>query len=414
MILVPSSAFDMTLQWTYEELDDTALRTVETSISESLHSMQHDNPYLDIEVVVERVENVGFPYSTNLRFSVLATKILDRSSNVVNEKQALDLLITVTFTDSAAKNGFLKDIRSAAGLKNVTRFDVSPILQSEISVAPESHRSLSSLDLVLVSVSAFICLGIAYMLFEHHRDRGWLENQRMLTANEASHSPEHIPVYGRSPESVKSNAVEMNGMNGHSTNSGSPSSGLNAQESFSDRSRASCKRAPPRLTTVAQAMPSRVPVPLLPPPWQDVEPRMDTPKNSQLSLSACPLTEDKSNHDSDQNDCGSSTKDECYTATRSNSLFHIDMSVLDTNCKRQQTDIKSSTLSEHSASRDGDCDDPNVSKQPRSQSSNMSTASIAESSMEQSSLEQLSLEQSIAESSVGESVDIVIGEMIDS
>jgi hypothetical protein len=61
---------------------------------------------------------------------------------------------------------------------------VAPILPASISAdVKKSAKKLSILDIILIAVSASIFVGIMYMIIQHHRDRGYIENQRIRTFN---------------------------------------------------------------------------------------------------------------------------------------------------------------------------------------------------------------------------------------
>ncbi|GKY91982.1 hypothetical protein MPSEU_000169800 [Mayamaea pseudoterrestris] len=410
--LIASSPFYMALRPTAKEIDFTAIQAVANAISVSLLAQQSQNAYLDMEVVTQQVDFIS-PSTSRLRFFVLATTIVQASDSVADEKQALDLLLTMTFTDSVAKADFVKQVRSASQLQNVTQAALAPVVSNSSAGTSGSKKTLSVLDIVLISISILIFLGIVYMVVEHHRDRGWLENQRMFTANEASHSPEHTLAYPSTPPSIKTAGRErqLSDMDGLSTTPSSPNSDSGANASGAPRQ--AKLTYSPRLTSVS-SLPS-TPIPLLPPSSLDVE-SLSHSRSSYRSERTIRFDQSTSPNrsctgikvDKRGTDCpagkGATEMGGINSTESSEDVFHIDMQAVKGKDDSVEDDDVASKQSAASAISDWIKGIRVVSsnKSNLSQSSNISTASMAESSLGQSSLEQLSLEHSMADSSVGE------------
>jgi hypothetical protein len=197
LALVASSPFRMILRPTPDALDFAAIQVVEDSIASTLFLFQEGNNYIDVEVVVQQVELVqlndqdtALP-STRLRFFCLVTILAEISgagvARSIEQRSTLDAFIQEAFNDSSGgKSSFQGLLQSSQDpiVQDISDVVVAPILPASISAdVKKSAKKLSILDIILIAVSASIFVGIMYMIIQHHRDRGYIENQRIRTFN---------------------------------------------------------------------------------------------------------------------------------------------------------------------------------------------------------------------------------------
>jgi hypothetical protein len=271
IMLLASSPFRMILGPTATVLNLVALTKLKEGIATALIGMQEQKMFLDMEVVVQQTDLVELDEqahqsalpATSIRFFVLATILAQNSVITTSDKHQLDSLITKTFSNSLL---FILKITEVPELQGITRVAV-------VAVAPASpvsgftKRKLSSLDIVLIVLSVCIFLGIIYMVFQHHRDQGWLENQRIMSANETSHVTDQLSPNQEAPLSHVKEEDYHDEVRDHDEDLPTTASAENTAEN-GEETRAAPRtptRCPPRLTNVPLP-----PVPLLPPSPHDV------------------------------------------------------------------------------------------------------------------------------------------------
>lgn len=198
LALVASSPFRMILRPTLDALDFAAIQVVEDSIASTLFLFQEGNNYIDVEVVAQQMELVqledgetNLP-STRLRFFCLVTVLAEISGAGVarstEQRRTLDALIQEAFNDSSGGKSRFQDLLQSSQdpmVQDISDVVVAPILPATTSTddGNKSAKKLSILDIILIAVSASIFVGILYMIIQHHRDRGYIENQRIRTFN---------------------------------------------------------------------------------------------------------------------------------------------------------------------------------------------------------------------------------------
>jgi len=145
--------------------------------------MQEDNEYIDTEAVIQQVEFLELENehpATRIRFFVLATTLARDET----PRTELNAKLKQIFTDSVVgKSQFLAILRGSDHplLQQVADMAVAPILPASSNDDKKgSSRKLSTLDIILIAVSAAIFIGILYMIIQHHRARGYIENQRVI------------------------------------------------------------------------------------------------------------------------------------------------------------------------------------------------------------------------------------------
>mmetsp|Transcript_14694 Transcript_14694/g.40628 ORF Transcript_14694/g.40628 Transcript_14694/m.40628 type:complete len:486 (+) Transcript_14694:434-1891(+) len=196
--LTASSQFNMVLSPVSSQLDASEMEIVESGIGTVLMTFLEEDTgfvFLDMEAVVQDSELFNATNravsSSKLRFFVLVTTAPEDES----PRLKLNELIRDAFIDSNVGVRRMTDFLHASGrppLVNVDSVDVAALVQDPTSTEddPEadstsnpSSKRLSTLDILLIVMSGLIFLGILYMIAQHHYDRGYIDNQRILAAN---------------------------------------------------------------------------------------------------------------------------------------------------------------------------------------------------------------------------------------
>ena len=201
--LVASSQFEMILGPVQHQLGEVDIQVLEDAMGAVLLAMvSQDDDFMDIEVVVQKVhfpvaytneEGEALADHSQIQFFVLATTAADTGTS----RTILNEMLQESVFDTKEGNDFFFDFLGASGrlvYAYASSVEVNPITSppSENDTTPDEtsdnssnrHRRLSTLDLVLISISGLIFIGIVYMIWQHHKDRGYIENQRMLAANQ--------------------------------------------------------------------------------------------------------------------------------------------------------------------------------------------------------------------------------------
>lgn len=189
LALIASSPFRMILSPVDTELDFRATQILETSITSTLLVEQAATEYTEMEAVIQQVEStaaVDDP-AIRVRFFVLATVLVENESDTAVQRTALNQLIESTFDDSMGRGQLMTLLKDSG---DATLSAVTTVLVGAIAPAPATEepgsKGLATLDIVLIVVSTAIFLGIAYMVIQHVKDRGYIENQRLIALNSAS------------------------------------------------------------------------------------------------------------------------------------------------------------------------------------------------------------------------------------
>ena len=199
--LTASSQFNLVLGPISDRLGLDDIQVVEETTALVLSSLVEElgggggeevtTEYLNIEAVVQESDFlISQQPSSQIRFFVLATTVTQAETLRVE----LNRLIEETlFGSDLGRETFLAALRSSNRtlLSNVSTVKVSPLVPPASPSMPLSssanepnNKELSSTDIILISVCGLIFLGICFMVVQHINDRGYLENQRVLVANQ--------------------------------------------------------------------------------------------------------------------------------------------------------------------------------------------------------------------------------------
>jgi hypothetical protein len=186
--LVTSSAFEMRLSPTFEELDVAATTKVEHAIKTALlmsasGTSNFDSVY-DIDIVLQQIEwkpEAEEAPLTIVRFKVHMTFFKEELASSPPSQFSLDSLIARTFSQPSTKSSFLEELGASNEPLLVGTEDVEIDL---VDAPPDGDlkanegRSLSMLDVILIVASTSIFFAILYVIYQQRQDGFDLEEQQ--------------------------------------------------------------------------------------------------------------------------------------------------------------------------------------------------------------------------------------------
>lgn len=221
--LTASTSFELIMARTESEMGSLALRLVREATAEhinyvSLQTTQDeeerdDQQYRSVEVVAQSVQFMSRLTSTKLKFFVLASALTSGENDSQIERQtALDNLVLSALSGNEQTELLLHRIRvkeatnrdsinskASAQLKAIDSIiflseENNPTAAPALVITPtatvpgdppisQKKQLLSTLDIALIVVSGFILIGVIWMIYVHHTDRGYFENQRLQALN---------------------------------------------------------------------------------------------------------------------------------------------------------------------------------------------------------------------------------------
>jgi len=232
--LAASNPFRMVMRPTPFELDFVALSIVEEAMAAAI-LLSADSSLVDVNININQMnwlspsdasENGGelidgtvlalgadeVP-TTVLKFFAVGTFLTNTGT-----QSGSGSLAAVKKLDEIVKKAFLEE--NIGALVNLLRNSGDPLLEGvrDVVAIPTNNNdpapapspsievqqaddeedggiSLTTMDIVLIAVSASIFLGIVYMIFQHHKDRGYIENQRIQTINAYHRNHETSSTY---------------------------------------------------------------------------------------------------------------------------------------------------------------------------------------------------------------------------
>ena len=220
--LAASNSFRLILRPTFFELDFVALSIIEEAMADAIR-LSTDSSLVDVNINVNQMNWLATTGDNNttlsdgttiaigdedvpttvLRFFAVGTFLLNvpagspSNSGSLVSVQKLDRIIEEAF-QPLNQETFIEALHNSQdpllqGIQDVvalpTNNNVPPANQGDDDIKtepdePESNGiSLTTLDIILIVVSGAIFLGVAYMIFQHHKDRGYIENQRARALN---------------------------------------------------------------------------------------------------------------------------------------------------------------------------------------------------------------------------------------
>jgi hypothetical protein len=173
--LVTSSPFDMRLAPITAELDiavtskvEHAIRTalfLSTSVTSNFESV------FDINIVLQQVEWTRDNESALFRFEVHANFFKDDLEESPPSQFALDSLIARTFSQPSTKSSFITTlgISKESLLAGVDEVEIQLVDETlDHNPVTNKSKSLSSVDIILITASASILLCMLYCVYLHY------------------------------------------------------------------------------------------------------------------------------------------------------------------------------------------------------------------------------------------------------
>jgi hypothetical protein len=239
LAVVISSSFKMSLYPTQEPMDATAANKVEhaiktalllsTSVTTNFVSVE------DINIVLQKIEYEksfeplnplsGFFTTTpasSLEFKVETRFLVDQedADNVrLPSRNALDNLIVRTFSQPSSKSSFIVNLGLARDpiLNEVLDIEIDIVDEPTSPTVVEDGQTISTIDIALITASAFIFLGIIAVICYYHNTRSDAEPERPTNSSKTA---KKVP-----PVEEESNSIQIDTSNSkESTNNGTPNS----------------------------------------------------------------------------------------------------------------------------------------------------------------------------------------------
>jgi hypothetical protein len=192
--LVTSSEFDMELSPTVETLNSAAATKVELAIKSVLllasSGTGNFQQVFDVDIVLQKMEwglsDTQEQPSTVLQFEVHMAFFNDEVT--LPSKFALDSLITRTFSQPSTRSTFLAtlELSKEPMLDEIDSVDIHVLEDASDADDPgeDETRSMSDLDIVLITASILMFLGVIYVIYQYHKDKARLEEQHTRSFDE--------------------------------------------------------------------------------------------------------------------------------------------------------------------------------------------------------------------------------------
>lgn len=194
--VVTSSAFQMELFPTTERLDADAASKVELAIKSAILLATSETETFqfafDVDIVLKKIEwversNASFNASSSvLQFEVHMAFF--KGDTDLPSAFALNNLISRTFSQPSSRATFLGTLKlSQEPVLSAVKTVQIEVLKNEPnsdSTVDEKPKLLSTLDIVLITASIIMFLGVIYIICQYHKDKTRLEEQHNRTFRE--------------------------------------------------------------------------------------------------------------------------------------------------------------------------------------------------------------------------------------
>ena len=202
--LIASSAFFMTLRPVSRELNYASLRALEQAAAREIDEKDTDDAFVAMDVAVQDVAYIKSNSTADtdpamkVRFFALGIVPFQASNDVDSTSElqiVLNKLVGRSFNDGV-EGTFLRLLRTDRILGEATSVMVEPMApvdkdspnENPDDISSSSPSKLSLLDIALITVSGLILIGICYMVVEHVKDQGYIENERLRVLNQPQNS----------------------------------------------------------------------------------------------------------------------------------------------------------------------------------------------------------------------------------
>eukprot|EP00980_Cylindrotheca_fusiformis_P008780 scaffold1869_cov122-Cylindrotheca_fusiformis.AAC.42 len=192
--LVSSSQIRMDLSPTVDRLNSTAATRVELAIKSVLVLASSGtgsfDQVFDVDIVLQKIEwgvfDAATRPSTLVQFEVHMAFFNDVGA--LPTRFALDSLISRTFSQPSTKSTFLStlELSQEPTLAEVDSVNITVLEDPSDAENPSENepRSVSDLDVVLISASILMFLGVIYVICQYHKDKAQLEEEQTRNFDE--------------------------------------------------------------------------------------------------------------------------------------------------------------------------------------------------------------------------------------
>lgn len=184
--LIPSAPFRMSLSPILREIDHSSRRNLAEATVNTLR-LNPDKDFQELEVGLQRAHHVSPDNGTTNQSPYLQVRFFVLGSTRVNDtddalRTRLNKFIESSFQTHDAY--FLAFLSRDVILGEATNVQVSPYATDQPPATPNRRKQpLSFLDVALIIICGLILCGIIYMVVQHHKDRGYIESQRLRVLN---------------------------------------------------------------------------------------------------------------------------------------------------------------------------------------------------------------------------------------
>ncbi len=205
--LLTSSPFEMELYPSRMSLQSSAANKLQLSIRTSLFQSTavtsgFDN-VVDIQIILQKIDWNQEEASASVQFQVHVTfysDTMNASKTLQPSRFSLDSLIARTFSQPSTKSGFIVQLGlsqdpTLSSIQEVSTELVSPIDDKDDPSSTKENKQFSTLDIVLVTASATIFLGILGVVYMQHRareryDEDFLDSDTRKVPSSGSKAPD--------------------------------------------------------------------------------------------------------------------------------------------------------------------------------------------------------------------------------
>ncbi|GAX17437.1 hypothetical protein FisN_5Hh085 [Fistulifera solaris] len=195
------------------EMNKQALHSFEDAIVNTLtlqQSKEGAQDFYDNEVMIQDIVHLTLKSannsesgSTRVQFLITGVTFLNRTDDQLQGQ--LGQLLEFSFAQNRSLGHFLFLINSDPVLGSVSTVLVRPmasisnVTSDQVESDTPTDPLISTLDIILMCTSGTILLGIVCMLIQHHKDRGYIEIQRLVLFNRRHHDAPSASTNARNP-----------------------------------------------------------------------------------------------------------------------------------------------------------------------------------------------------------------------
>lgn len=196
--LVASSPFSLLIQPIHQNPSQSTLKKIEESVAITLLKQHNGSLYMEMQTAVQKVDFFESTNRSQVQLFALASRLPENQTLSFFRLELNRFMEDVLVESPLGRASLLRELVSSDDpqLEGIESFEFVPlqpvrppnnrIPQPPASPPSSQTRRFSKIDVVLIGCSGLIFIGILYMIIQHHQDRGYIENQRMLAFNHHS------------------------------------------------------------------------------------------------------------------------------------------------------------------------------------------------------------------------------------